>query len=136
MATEMKKQATGEELLKQAEAIIEKSVKYIAEMQPQLDKVAAEKVAYQSAVASTVKTLIERGLITPTESDQLSAKLAANPVMGLKLAERLAAQVGADSLGKKASDVKPATGRKLDAFERLVLTGDSAETNTNPCMIE
>ena len=136
MKTDMEKKAT-DELLKNAEALIERSVAYIAATQPVLDKVAAEKAAYQKAVPTTVHTMLERGLITSAEADQLTEKLAADPVMGLRLAERLASQVGADSLGKKATDVKIASGTRLDAFEALVLTGDPSNTKAaSPGMVE
>jgi hypothetical protein len=143
MSSEMEKQSTVESLTKQlqaAEAEIEelgqKTAEYIESTQPLLDKQAAAQQRFEKRATEVAGVLVDRGIIPPAESALLVEKLAEDSTRALDLVARLARMVGPDRLAKQA-DVQAPTGRRLDGFEALVLTGDPSNTNpTSPLNVE
>jgi hypothetical protein len=111
-------QPDASEQLKQANAIIAKSVDYVAQAQPTLEKYADFQSRFQKRAAEVAGVLVDRGIISRADSSALMAKLAEDEVRALDLVARLARLVGPDQLGK-AADVKVASGAKLDPFELL-----------------
>lgn len=114
---------------KTAEAIIAQSLDYMSAAQPTLEKYADFQSRFQKRAAEVAGVLVDRGIISKSDSGALLQKLAEDEVRALDLVARLARLVGPDELGKSA-DVKIAAGRRLDPFEALVQNGDSRNTQS------
>ena len=109
--------------LKQANDIIVKSVDYIAVAQPTLEKYADFQSRFEKRAAEVAGVLVDRGIISKSDSGALLQKLAEDEVRALDLVVKLARLVGPDELGKSA-EVKIAAGKKLDPFEALCIPQD------------
>lgn len=107
-----------------AEGVMAKSAEYVGVVQPELDRYNEFKDAFAKRAHQVAAILAERGVIEKTAVDQLVDKLTLNGVTALDLVERVSGMIEAPSMGKKAADVS-VPSRKMDAFERLALFGDS-----------
>lgn len=122
------------EQLKQADAIIVRSIDYMAAAQPTLEKYADFQSRFQKRAAEVTGVLVDRGIISKADSSALLLKLAEDEVRALDLVARLARLIGPDELGK-ASDVKVAANKKPDPFEALM--SDSNNTHAeNGLMVD
>lgn len=90
---------------------------YVATVQPQLDKVASERVEFTKMAQRTAGVLVNRGIITADKADSFVSKLAENPGTALTFIEKLAGLVGGESLGRASQFAKTAN-TNVDPFMR------------------
>lgn len=113
--------------LVKADEVMRKSAAYVEQAQSELDKQAAASERFEKRAREVAGVLAHRGVIPAGETELLIRKLAEDKIRALDLVERLAQLVGPDQMGKQA-DITLPTGRRLDAFEALVLNGDPSKT--------
>jgi hypothetical protein len=97
--------------------IMSKSAAYVAATQPQLDKVAADKVAWTAQLTKTAAVLSDRGVLDPGKANAFVDKLASDPVMALQFMEKMARLIGSDNLGRPSNITKIAKDQ-ADPFTR------------------
>lgn len=109
--------------------VLTKTAAYVAQTQKELEKVVEDKAEFDKHAAQAVGVLVHRGLVDRDRQDKLLDKLASDPTHVFVLMDRLAKNVGADSLGGPSEITKIAKDEKACPFERDFLgAGNSADT--------
>lgn len=103
--------------MKDIDNILKKTAEYVATVQPQLEKHAAEKEAFLKKAEGTVAVLVHRGIIDGSKKTAMLEKLAADPTYALATLERLAGIIGADQLGAPSTITKVSEAQ-ADPFVR------------------
>ena len=80
--------------------VLAQAADYVAKVQPQLDKVAAERVEFAKLAQRTAGVLVNRGVLAADKADTFVGKVAENPATALTFIEKLAGLVGGESLGR------------------------------------
>ena len=102
-------------------ALAQKAVQYIEETEPKLEKLAeaeAKKSAFVERATKAASVLVERGLLPKTNESAFIDKVAEAPELIFDYVEKLAGEIGPDSLGA-ASNEKIALSTGDDPFERI-----------------
>lgn len=102
--------------------ILQKVAQYIEGTQPQLDKVAADRTAFEQAAAEAVDMLVDTGVVKAAAKTQLLQKIAGDHTQVFLLMKKLAGVVaardaGGFSLGQQAEVPKQASV-KQDPYVR------------------
>ena len=118
------------------QATFEKIARYIETTQPLLDKQNEMRDAFLKRAHQVAGVLANKGLIAHDDVNAFVDKVAADET-GTEvwnLVEKLASVLPADELGKVAE--VGASGKQLDAFEKLALYGDPHADTREPGMVD
>lgn len=96
--------------------VLAQAASYIATVQPELDKVAEERVEQTKLAQRTVGILVNRGIIAPDKADAFVEKTS-TPAGMFKFIEKLASLVSGESLGRPSNIPKVASSN-VDPFVR------------------
>ena len=106
----------------QLEELSAKTVKYVATVQPQLDKMADFNDAVMQKSAEVAAVLVSHGLIPEEKKAAFKDAIIADPLKVFDFIEKMAKLINVEDLGRGTNIA--VGGRKLDAFERLALYGN------------
>lgn len=98
---------------------LEKAAAYVAETQPQLDKLAADQEQWATQAQRTAGVLANRGVLDASKVDMFVDKLAEDPKYALTFVEKLAGMIGSDSLGQPSNITKIANDQ-ADPFTKAL----------------
>lgn len=102
-------------------ALAQKAVQYIEEVEPKLEKLAAaeaSKAAFVERATKAASVLVERGLLPKTNESAFVDKVAEAPEVIFDYVEKLAKEIGPASLGE-ATNEKVAGVTCDDPFEKV-----------------
>lgn len=108
--------------LKQADMALRKAAEYVATTQPLLDEYNEFKDRFIKRAHQVVGVLVSRGIVQKTKANGLVDKMASDPAYALEVVQGVAELISPAKMGS-SGDVKVASSAKLDAFERLAITG-------------
>ena len=97
-------------------AILVKAAEYVERTQPILDQRNEEKAAFVQKATKAASVLAQRGVLERQKVDGFVDRVASNPASVWDVVEKLAALVGADTMGE-VSRVKEAAAVVQDPFE-------------------
>jgi hypothetical protein len=108
--------------------VLEKAARYVAEVQPVVDRLMAKEAAFVVRVEKTAAILVNRGILNEGKKEEFIRKCAENPTNVLEFTENMARLVGADSLGSP-SEVKVASSGPSDPFVQAFFPELTAQNN-------
>jgi len=111
-----------ENKLEQAEVALQKAAEYVAVTQPMLDEYNETKERFIKRAHQAVGVLVSRGIVEKTKANALVDKMASDSSYAFEVIESVAGLISPARMGS-SGDVKVASSVKLDAFERLAITG-------------
>jgi len=116
--------------------ILEKTAEYIETTQPLIDQHNEQRMAFLKRAHQVAGVLANRGIIAHDSINGFVDKIAADEsgTEVWNLVEKLAAAIPVDDLGHIAKVA--ASGKDLDAFEKLALYGDPFADTRTPGMVE
>lgn len=94
---------------------LEKAARYVAEVQPTVDRLMAKEAAFVERIEKTAAILVNRGILNEGKKAEFIRKCAESHTNVLEFVEHLAKLVGADNLGGP-SEVKAAAAGPTDPF--------------------
>lgn len=97
--------------------VLSSTAEYIAQTQPQLDKVAADRAELAKRAQRTAGVLADRGIISADKADAFADKVAGDPSTALTFIEKIAGLVDNGSLGRP-SDIEKSANTNVDPFVR------------------
>ena len=116
--------------------VLKKTADYIEQAQPLIDQYNELRIDFAKRAEHAAQVLARHGIITGDKVDAFAKQAAAEPTKVWDFVEKLALALSADSLGGGTQEKLAASGKDYDAFERLVLFGDSKSSGAQSGMVD